>query len=583
MAIGAFRSQTNGGDATLGVSSINAPLPAGTAIGDLQIIIVSAGVLSPTAAPTVTTPTGWKLEGSATASISSGALNIRIHVFSKVATLSEGTVNLATTGAVNAAFGFGRLSYQNIDGRTPVGTPIFGSGGSTTAPVIGSITTDSANDILVAFLSQGAAQAATPPGSMTERIDDGTSGFEVADELQAVAGASGTRTFTLPTAADYAYAFFFLRSQLPGPKHRPALGHGPFAAGPFVTFEQPAPQVINGTLTQTLQDATLVATGTVKLQAALSTTLGNATLASTGTVSIAGALSTTLQDASAAGAGGLKVQGALNQTLGDATLSSTGTVRVAGTLSTTLADATLSAAATLKLQASLTQTLQDAVAAGAAGLKVQGTLTQTLGDATLAATGTLIASGTGTLTQTLQDATLISTGTLRIAGTTAVTLQDALAAGAAGLQIRGTLGATLADATLVSTATISQPGSGVVNVTLQDATLTATGVLSGTPAQTSGGGIAWYEREKRKAELQQRAQEAADAVPTEVVIEQEPGRPVVAAQLRTLRRAQAVHAQPIEVDRMPERVADERVAEAERATRIARDDDELLAMLGDII
>lgn len=484
----AFRSETHGGDNSFSSSSIAAPVPTGTAAGDLMIVFISAGMISPLTAPTITTPSGWTAQGSSPQSIAGGVVNIRLYCFTKIAGGSEASTTFTASG--NSAFGFVRLSYQNPDPTTPFGQVTFGQGASSTSAVLTGITTTRNRALVATFLSQGVAQTATPPGTMTERSDSATDGAEVADEQRPTAGATGSRTFTLPTAADYAWMFAEFWSRT---------------------------------------DATL------------GVTLDNATMSAAGTVKIQGTAAITLQAATSSGAGALKVQGALAVTLQDATMSATG------------------------------------------ALKVQGVLGATLADATLSATGQISSGITGTLSVTLADATMSATGALKLQGAADILLQDASSSGAAGLKIQGTLTQTLQDATMLATGTIAQPGTGSLAVTLEDATMSATGVISGTPTQTSGGGIAWYEREKRKAELQQRAQEVADAVPAEVIVEQRPGRPVVAAELRTLRRAQAIHAQPIEVDRMPERVAVERVAEAERAARIARDDDELLAMLGAII
>lgn len=234
MASLAFRSQTSGNDSSFSASSINATLPAGTRAGDLQIIWISAGLIPPTAAPTIITPAGWTLAGSAAQTIASAGVNIRIHLFYKVAGPSEGTENLAISGGANGAFGWGRLSYQNQNPTVQVAQVTFGQNTATTSAVLTGITTGAVNALLQTFLTQGVAQTATPPGSMAERIDNAAGGFEIADELQAVPGPSGTRTFTLPTSADYAWGFAELRSNNAVTSVYPlfAIG-GPFGAGPF--------------------------------------------------------------------------------------------------------------------------------------------------------------------------------------------------------------------------------------------------------------------------------------------------------------------------------------------------------------
>jgi len=79
------------------------------------------------------------------------------------------------------------------------------------------------------------------------------------------------------------------------------------------------------------------------ISGSLSVTLDAATLSATGNLPIVGTLSTTLDSATLAAAGSLPVSGALSTTLDDATLSATGNLPIAGSLSTTLDAATLSA------------------------------------------------------------------------------------------------------------------------------------------------------------------------------------------------------------------------------------------------
>jgi hypothetical protein len=96
-------------------------------------------------------------------------------------------------------------------------------------------------------------------------------------------------------------------------------------------FGTEAPTTIEGTLSATLADATLVATGTLPasgITGELTATLGAATLASTGTLRIAGTLTGTLGAATLSATGVLgalpAITGELSATLGDATLVATG-------------------------------------------------------------------------------------------------------------------------------------------------------------------------------------------------------------------------------------------------------------------
>lgn len=215
MAILTFRSETNGGDNSLSVNNVNAGLPTGTASGDLQVIWVSCAVLSPGSPPAMNTPAGWVKQGaSGSIAFGGGTINGQLTLFTKIADGSDGTVNLATSGGTNAALAFIRKSYQNPDTVTPFAQVSFigATGGPDTSPVVTGITTGANAALIDVVLTQGAAQSATPPGSMTERADNTTYAISCADEIIPTAGATGTRTFTLPASTDYLWGIAEFRS-----------------------------------------------------------------------------------------------------------------------------------------------------------------------------------------------------------------------------------------------------------------------------------------------------------------------------------------------------------------------------------
>lgn len=145
--------------------------------------------------------------------------------------------------------------------------------------------------------------------------------------------------------------------------------------------------------------------------------------------------------------------GTLSATLDPATLSATSTVAISGTASATLAATTVVAAGTLALTGSTTATLDSATLAGTGTVSLSATLTATLGDASLSATGVSTSVVTGSLTATLDAATLSAASTLALRGTTTTTLADATVAGTGTLQLRATSSVTLAAATLSATGT----------------------------------------------------------------------------------------------------------------------------------
>jgi hypothetical protein len=205
MANLAFRAATDAFDTSFGTNVITGNVPAGTAAGDAQFVVVTGAAIAPTAAPTYSTPSGWTLLGSSSQfSLAAGLLNIRIWVFWRKAGSSE--VNQAFTASANCAMGIVRSSYTNPDPNGYAGQVVFGSGSGTTVGV-GPLTTTRLNSLLQAFVSQGTAQSITPAAGFTERVDNATSGISMADAIQAAIGASGTKNFTIPSSGDWVWAF----------------------------------------------------------------------------------------------------------------------------------------------------------------------------------------------------------------------------------------------------------------------------------------------------------------------------------------------------------------------------------------
>lgn len=200
MAAPAYRSSdkatTNGG------TSVTVTKPAGTVADDILIAVVAWN-----SGATITPPAGWTLLRTDT----DGALTHKTYY--KVAGGSEGASYQwsfsagADAAAAVAAYSGGRTSSPinahggNADGDATV-----------TAP---SITTNKNNCKLVGLFAingttgiGGGAGTWTPASGMTEREDSGGTtnvdvSVELADETQATAGASGSRTATAaPTVLD---------------------------------------------------------------------------------------------------------------------------------------------------------------------------------------------------------------------------------------------------------------------------------------------------------------------------------------------------------------------------------------------
>lgn len=210
-----FRSNDTAGNSSLTVNNINTGLPAGTQSGDLMTIWCAAGVLAPASPPSIATPAGWTLAGSSNViTLSSGVVNVKAFLFYRVAGGGEGTVNLATVGGTNAILIYSRSSRQfpAASNVVPQVSWITATGGPGTSAVVSGLTTGADRALIEACIIQGVAQGATPPGSMSERSDLTANGISTADELIPLAGATGTRTFTLPVSADFIWGIAEFRS-----------------------------------------------------------------------------------------------------------------------------------------------------------------------------------------------------------------------------------------------------------------------------------------------------------------------------------------------------------------------------------
>jgi len=143
--------------------------------------------------------------------------------------------------------------------------------------------------------------------------------------------------------------------------------------------------------------------------------------------------------------------GTLSSTLDNSTLAATGSAVYTGTLTATLSDATLNAAGSLAFTGSLSQTLDDTTQSAAGLLSFIGTMSTALDDVTLAASGTSISAGAeGTLTATLDDTLLAAQGAIDPIGLLGITL-DPTSLNASGLQqVAGTFTDLLSNASLAA-------------------------------------------------------------------------------------------------------------------------------------
>lgn len=555
MADLSFRANTTGGDSTLAASTIAATLPTGVQSGDLLVIWCSTGVIAPATAPDFQTPTGWALIGkSGSIAVAGGALNAKGHLFAKIAGGGESSVTLST-GGTNAAMTYAFSSYTTPDATTPVPQVTWSTttGGPGTTAVLPSITTGRDRALYAYGLFQGSAQTATPPGGTTERSDLGVNGISSGDELIPLAGATGTRTFTLPTSADFIYGVAEFRSQVYVNVDDAARRSPPETIKPqpkAVPFDIKAwlPEAdINRWFLRdwwTPAAAASGATGTVAY------TNANDTASATGTTTVTGTVARTNANDTSSAAGTTTVTGTVARTNANDTSSASGTTTVTGTSTTTNAADTSSAS-------------------GSVGAAVSGTVAYTNADDTGAASGTTTI--VGTVARTNANDVGAASGTTTITGTVARTNANDTGSASGTTTVTGTVARTNADDAATAAGTVGGGVTGTAAITNGNDTSNASGVAA--DAATAGFWGGWLRKRKKPIEVEEALQ----------IIEQDGS---AAEQERAARiEAEALFARLSRAERALTE-AQRRRAESERkwalavAQRIERDrEDEALALV----
>ena len=191
-----------------GASSMAATIPAGS-VGDVIVAIIhtrrTAGIV------TITAPGAYT-------QVSGGLVNrgsIRTGIYTRVATGSD-----AGTWSFSAACGAVAVvsRYSGVDNTTPVDVAAGTTNGNGSTATLPTRTTVTNGALLVGGVGwNGAVASLAPPGTMTERGDaDGVFASNdleanLADQIIAVAGATGTRAFTGAYSDDYTGLIFALR------------------------------------------------------------------------------------------------------------------------------------------------------------------------------------------------------------------------------------------------------------------------------------------------------------------------------------------------------------------------------------
>lgn len=174
--------------------------PAGTAAGDVLIAAITAD-FSPTMA---SVPTGWTAIVNGLGINSSSTSGARAFVYYHVVGTSD-PASYTWTLSTAVKWGGGITAYRGVNNTTPLDSPVVTaldttySATSITAP---SVTTASNGAMLIGGgACDCSAPVFSPPSGWTERWEAPAGQIaELADRVQATAGASGTATWTMSGA-----------------------------------------------------------------------------------------------------------------------------------------------------------------------------------------------------------------------------------------------------------------------------------------------------------------------------------------------------------------------------------------------
>lgn len=179
--------------------------PAGVVHYDVMLLIV---YLETTGKPI--SVAGWTLLGSRMDLATPG---FSVAVFAKVYEGEAGPYIVEWEGSAKVGVAAAIAAYSGCKGLPTISSQKASASSSTTveAPTL---TTTSANNMLVFLASQQGSGTWTQPASFTGRV---TAGFDIADHEQAAAGASGAKTATLSVAAWNAAALVALEPETTPP------------------------------------------------------------------------------------------------------------------------------------------------------------------------------------------------------------------------------------------------------------------------------------------------------------------------------------------------------------------------------
>jgi PKD repeat protein len=180
-------------------SSVTIPAPAGTTSGDVLIacLALNGGSVSSSGVPA-----GWTLVAAAT-----GAANPHTFGYYHVAGSAEPT-SFTWNLSSSVANGAGIARYSGVRGASPIdATATTAFGASATTGTLPGVTTATSGAMLVgciAINSSSTAVSIGSPAGMAEAWDIGGKRHELADQIQAAAGPSGSKTWTFSSTREWA-------------------------------------------------------------------------------------------------------------------------------------------------------------------------------------------------------------------------------------------------------------------------------------------------------------------------------------------------------------------------------------------
>lgn len=177
--------------AGVNAATLTVNVPANVRAGDVMLAVVNVrGNL------TVTANAAWTLIRN---DLSTGS-NMRQLLYYRVVTGAEPASYSWTYTSARAVGAI--VAYRGVDTTTPVVTSVGQANTSSGTIVAPTVNTTVANTMLVSFFGTRYDTTFTVPGTMEDRIDDGSGGTNngvsvaVADEFRATAGLTGTRSAT---------------------------------------------------------------------------------------------------------------------------------------------------------------------------------------------------------------------------------------------------------------------------------------------------------------------------------------------------------------------------------------------------